>query len=102
MAYTLMAESKRGVDWTEVQRAVMPLRKRVELFPVVGEAGQPSGLGMSIPQRELNDLSWEEITQLLDVLQKQFGMEVYDLATGVALSAETLEAVKVKFLGGCS
>ncbi len=98
MGYTLMAESKQALDWAEVHRAVMPLRRRVELFPIPGEGGAGDALGVSVPQKNVNDLGWEEITQIADVLQKQFGMEVVDLPSGVRLGPDTLEAVKTKFL----
>ena len=94
MAYTLMAESKSTLDWPALHGAVMPLRKRVELFPVPAS----NGLGLSVPQRLRDELAWEEFTQILDVLQKKFGMEVYDLSTGTRVEAATLEAVKQSFI----
>jgi len=94
MAYTLVAESKSAPDWPALHGAVMPLRKRVELFPVPAS----NGLGMSVPQRLRDELAWEEFTQILDVLQKKFGMEVYDLATGTKVEAGTLDAVKQSFI----
>jgi hypothetical protein len=94
MAYTLLAESSRPVDWAALHGAVLPVRKRVEIFPV-----PPSnGLGMSIPQRLRNDLAWEEMTQLLDILQKTFGMEVYDLQTGSKVDPGSLEGLKQNFI----
>jgi len=77
MAYTLMAESPRAIDWQALHAAVMPLRKRVELFPIPAS----NGLGMSVCQRQRDELAWEEFTQILEVL-KRFEMTVYDLATG--------------------
>ncbi|MBI3854535.1 MAG: hypothetical protein HY293_02460 [Planctomycetes bacterium] len=93
MAYTLMAEGPKPVDWAALHGAVKPIRKRVELFPVPAS----NGLGISVPQRLRNDLAWEEITQLMDVFKK-FEMDVYDLATGTKLGADTLESVKQKFV----
>jgi hypothetical protein len=94
MAYTLMAESKGAIDWAALHGAVMPLRKRIEIFPIPAS----NGLGLSVPQRLRNDLAWEEFTQILDVLQKKFGMEVFDLSTGTKVAAETLDAVKQSFV----
>ena len=99
MARTLIAESKAPVDWTALHDAVMLIRRRVELFPISFEGPGPQGLGLSIPQRNCNDLAWEELTQLVDVLQKRFHMDVIDLALGLPLGPDTLEAVKQKFLG---
>jgi hypothetical protein len=96
MAYTFMAESSKAVDWAALHGAVKPIRKRVELFPVP----ESNGLGLSVPQRLRNDLAWEEITQLIDVLKK-FEMDVYDMATGAKLSADTLEPVKNAFITEC-
>ena len=96
MAYTFMAESSKPVDWQALHRAVMPIRKRVELFPVP----EANGLGFSVPQRQRNELAWEEFTQLMDVLKK-FEMEVYDLASGKKLGADNLEAVKSTFVTEC-
>jgi hypothetical protein len=96
MAYTFMAESPKVVDWAALHGAIKPIRKRVELFPVPAA----NGLGISVPQRLRNDLAWEEFTQLLDVLKK-FEMDVYDLASGAKVSAETLEAVKGTFITEC-
>jgi hypothetical protein len=93
MAYTLMAESPKAVDWSALHAAIIPLRKRVELFPIPAS----NGLGLSVPQRLRNDLAWEEFTQILDVL-KRFEMAVYDLATGTKVAAETLESVKQSFV----
>ena len=56
-----------------------------------------NGLGLSVPQRLRNELAWEEFTQLLDVLRK-FEMEVYDLASGAKVGADTLESVKGSFI----
>ena len=70
--------------------------KRVELFPIPAA----NGLGFSIPQRQRNDLAWEEVTQLVDVLSK-FEMNVYDLASGTKLGPETLETVKNQFITEC-
>lgn len=96
MAYTFMAESPKAVDWAALHAAVQPIRKRVELFPIPAS----NGLGFSVPQRQRNDLAWEEITQLVDVLGK-FEMEVYDLASGAKLGPETLESVKGQFITEC-
>lgn len=93
MGYTLMAESPKAVDWAALHGAVKPIRKRVELFPIPAS----NGLGFSVPQRLRNDLAWEEITQLMDVL-KRFEMDVYDLASGLKLGPDTLESVKAKFI----
>ena len=96
MAYTFMAESPKAVDWAALHGAVKPIRKRVELFPVPAT----NGLGLSVPQRLRNDLAWEEITQLIDVLKK-CEMDVYDMASGAKLSAENIEAVKGTFITEC-
>ena len=93
MAYALMAESPKAIDWEALHRAIMPLRKRVELFPIPAS----NGLGLSVPQRLRNDLAWEEFTQILDVL-KRFEMDVYDLATGTKVAPDTMEAVKQSFI----
>ena len=93
MAYTFMAESPKAVDWAALHGAVKPIRKRIELFPVPAS----NGLGLSVPQRLRNELAWEEFTQLLDVLRK-FEMEVYDLASGAKVGADTLESVKGSFI----
>ena len=94
MAYTLVAESARPVDWAALHAAVMPLRKRVEVFPVPAS----NGLGMSVPQRLRNDLAWEEITQLLDVVLKKFEMDVFDLQTGEKVDPRGLDALKQSFI----
>jgi hypothetical protein len=96
MAYTFMAESPKPVDWTALHGAVKPIRKRVELFPIPAS----NGLGMSVPQRQRNDLAWEEFTQLVDVLTK-FEMDVYDMASGAKIGADTLESVKGTFITEC-
>ena len=96
MAYTFMAESPKPVDWAALHGAVKPIRKRVELFPIPAA----NGLGFSVPQRLRNDLAWEEVTQLMDVLSK-FEMSVYDLSSGTKLGPETLESVKGSFITEC-
>lgn len=96
MAYSLMAESPKPVDWAALHAAVQPIRKRVELFPIPAA----NGLGFSVTQRNRNELAWEEFTQLVDVLKK-FEMDVYDLATGTKVTADTLEAVKNNFVCEC-
>ena len=96
MAYTFMAESPKAVDWAALHGAVKPIRKRVELFPVAAA----NGLGFSVPQRQRNELAWEEITQLVDVLTK-FEMDVYDLSSGTKLGPDTLESVKNVFIAEC-
>ena len=93
MAYTLMAESPKAVDWAALHAAVLPIRKRVELFPIPAS----NGLGLSVSQRLRNELAWEEFIQLLEVL-KRFEMDVYDLATGTKVAAATLESVKGRFI----
>ena len=99
MAYALMAESSRPVDWQALNQAVAPIRKRVELFPIPGAGGKPDGLGMSVPQKNANDLGWEEFTQLADVLEKKFGMAVYDLKSGARYGPDTAAAIMKTFLG---
>ena len=96
MAYTFMAESPKPVDWAALHGAVKPIRKRVELFPIPAA----NGLGFSVPQRQRNDLAWEEVTQLADVLSK-FEMSVYDLASGTKLAPDTLETIKTQFIAEC-
>ena len=96
MAYTFMAESPKPVDWAALHGAVKPIRKRVELFPIP----TANGLGFSVPQRQRNDLAWEEVTQLMDVLSK-FEMNLYDLVSGVKLAPDTLETVKNQFITEC-
>ena len=94
MAYTLLAEAPKPVDWGQLHQSVMPLRKRVEVFPVPAS----NGLGLSVPQRLRNDVAWEEITQVLDVLFKKFEMTVFDLQTGEEVKPGGLEALKQNFL----
>lgn len=101
MAYSLMAETKQGFDWPVLHAALAPIKKRVELFPISGAGGVPLGLGMSVPQRNCHELAWEELTQIIDVLQKKFSMEVYAMNTGKPITAETLEAVKTDFIKEC-
>lgn len=96
MAYTFMAESPKPVDWAALHGAVKPIRKRVEVFPIPAA----NGLGLSVPQRQRNELAWEELTQLVDVLGK-FEMSVYDMASGTKLGADTLETVKNQFVCEC-
>lgn len=98
MSHTLMAEAPKGVDWPVLHAALMPLRKRVQLFPIPGDGDKPMALGMSVPQRQCDDLGWEEFTQLLDVMTKKFGMQVYDMATGEEITPECLEKVKNGFI----
>jgi hypothetical protein len=93
MAYTLVAESPKPVDWAALHAAVKPIRKRVEVFPVPAS----NGLGMSVGQRLRNDLAWEEFTQLLEILKK-FEMEVYDLQTGTKVDPGALDALKQHFI----
>ncbi len=94
MAYTLVAESKQPADWPALHAAVAPLRKRVEVFPVPAS----NGLGLSVPQRLRNEMAWEEIVQLVDLLRNRLGMEVRDLQTGDPVTADTMEALKQRFL----
>ena len=96
MAYTFMAESPRPLDWEKLHGAVKPIRKRVELFPIPAA----NGVGLSVPQRQRNELAWEEVTQLLDVFAK-FEMSVYDMSTGTKLAADTLESIKGTFVAEC-
>jgi len=96
MAYTFMAESPKAVDWAALHGAVKPIRKRVELFPIPAA----NGVGLSVPQRQRNELAWEEVTQLLDVLTK-FEMDVYDMASGAKLGPATLETIKTGFVVEC-
>ena len=53
-----------------------------------------------MPQRQRNELSWEEVTQLLDVFTK-FEMDVYDMASGAKLGPATLETIKGGFVVEC-
>ena len=96
MAYTFMAESPKAVDWAALHGAVKPIRKRVELFPIPAA----NGMGISVPQRQRNELAWEEITQLVDVLRK-FEMDVFDLSSGTKLGPDTFETVKTTFVTEC-
>jgi len=98
MAHTLIAEAPKGVDWPVLHAALMPLRKRVQLFPIPAENGGPTALGLSVPQRQCDDLGWEEFTQLLEVMRTKFAMEVYDLATGEKVTPENLDACKNGFI----
>ena len=98
MAYGIIAESGKPLDWPALQKALAPIRRRVELFPVTKDAGGVEGLGLSVPQIKICDESWEEIIQIAEVVQKQFGMAVFDLASGVKFSPETLEKVRKAFL----
>ena len=94
MGYTLMLESSKPVDWAALHKVVMPLRRRVEVFPVPAS----NGLGLSVPQRNVNETAWEEIAQVAEAAQKQFGMTLHDLRTGLTLSPETAEQLKKDFL----
>ena len=96
MAYTFMAESPKPVDWAALQGAVKPIRKRVELFPIPAA----NGLGLSVPQRQRNELTWEEFTQLLDIFTK-FEMDVYDMASGAKVGPSNLESIKTGFVCEC-
>jgi hypothetical protein len=96
MAYTFMAESPKPVDWASLHGAVKLVRKRVELFPIP----TANGVGLSVPQRQRNELAWEEVTQLLEVFSK-FEMDVYDMASGAKLGPSTLETIKGSFVCEC-
>jgi len=96
MAYTFMAESPKAVDWAALYGAVKPIRKRVELFPIPAA----NGVGLSVPQRQRNELAWEEVTQLLEVFHK-FEMDVYDMASGAKLGPTTMETIKGSFVCEC-
>jgi hypothetical protein len=98
MSYTMMAESKAPLEWPSVLAALKPLRKRVELFPIPGEGGKPDGLGLSVPQRQRDDLGMEELTQILDVLRSKFGMSVLDPQTGEPVPPEGMAQLQSRFV----
>jgi hypothetical protein len=93
MAYSLMGISSRPLDWAALNKLVIPLRRRIEVFPV-----PPDGLGLSVPQRNINETAWEEIVQVADAVGKAWGMKLYDLRTGVELGPDTMEKAKADFL----
>jgi hypothetical protein len=93
-----MAEAPKGVDWPVLHAALMPLRKRVQLFPIPADDGRPMAVGLSVPQRQCDDLGWEEFTQLFEVMRTKFAMEVYDLATGEKVTPESLDSCKSGFI----
>ena len=94
MAYGIIAEAKSAPDWQALHGAIQGLYKRVEVFPIT-----PAGLGLSVPQIKIDDAAWEEIEQILDVTGKKFGMEAYDLASGLKIEAANIDAVRKGFLG---
>lgn len=98
MAYGIVAESGKELDWPALQRALAPLHRRVEVFPITKDAGGSEGIGLSVPQRKIGDEAWEEILQIVEVVQMQFGMDVYEMETGTKLAPGTLEKVRKNFL----
>ena len=98
MGYGIVAEASKPVDWEALQKAVASIRRRVEYFPVTKEAGGKEGLGLSVAQIKLSDEAWVEVVEVAELVQKQFGMDVYDMATGLKFGPDTLEKLQKNFL----
>jgi hypothetical protein len=80
--------------------SVVPLLSLVEVFPIPGDPGDSSdALGLSVPSKNANDRTWQELQRLIETLQVKFGASVTELYSGQPVTPSTINAVKQRLLG---
>ncbi len=90
MAFNLIAEAARVLDWDSLHAELTATRRLVELFPIASSEGCSDALGISVPLRAATEEVWAELVVLIGTLTRA-GMRVHDLHTGrEVLSFEAL------------
>lgn len=99
MAFNIMAETAGRLDYAKIHKEVYSENLHFDFIPMSGLG--PSGgdaLGICVPLKNANEVTWEQLKPILKKLRSKFGCEVYDLYGGQKLSFFNIETFKKNFL----
>lgn len=94
MAYNIFAETDKQINWRELHQKIMP-QKLVEYVPMPG-MGVNGGdaLGISIPSKNSGNKAWEELQSIINILETQFQLTLYDMYYGTRVDSVVLDKMK--------
>src|ERR1700753_4238425 len=87
MSFNIIAEKSSRLNYHEIHREVY----KDELFfdfvpmPELGLSGGDA-LGICVPLKNANKITWTQLLPVLDLLRTKFGCEVYELYDGQKLN----------------
>lgn len=100
MAFNIMAESKKSIDYDKLYIRVFKEHLMIEFIPMPN-LGLESGdaIGICVPQKNINENTWQELKTILKILKSEFSLDVYDLYDGQKLGLFNINDFKRNFLG---
>ncbi|WP_207429368.1 hypothetical protein [Pedobacter sp. SYSU D00535] len=86
MAFNIIAESSRRLDFEEIHKASVKTSLGFEIFPMpkLGINGGDA-IGISVPLSNADEPTWMELKRVLKLLKSYFHCDVYDLYGGQKL-----------------
>lgn len=99
MAYNLLAESSKKIKWRKLNKKTSKFNELIELIPISG-LGENEGdaLGLSIPAKNITEELWDDLAHIINILNGQFNLIIYDLYTGEKINIDNLDIIKKHFI----
>jgi hypothetical protein len=92
MAYSLIAESNTSVDWNRLHSYIFARGMSIELIPLPGDnIKNRDALGISIPQKSINEKSLGELRNVVLILEKELNMKIFDLYWGTEINSSNID-----------
>lgn len=99
MAFNIMAESSRKLNYTKIHEKVFKDELPFDFVPMP-ELGKNGGdaLGICVPLKNASGSIWEQLSPILLKLKFQFGCDVYDMYGGQKLGLFNVSTFKKNLL----
>ncbi|MFT3679057.1 MAG: hypothetical protein QM791_02220 [Ferruginibacter sp.] len=100
MAFNIIAETSKKLDYEKLYKAVYSGSVNFEFVPMPG-LGLNNGdaIGICIPLKNANEITWTQLKPILKTLKSDFGCDVYDLYGGQKLGLFNADSFKKNLLG---
>lgn len=100
MAFNIMAESKKSIDYNKLCIRVFKEHLMIEFIPMpnLGLDGGDA-IGICVPHKNINENTWQELKTILKILKSEFNLDVYDLYGGQKLGLFNINDFRRNLLG---
>lgn len=100
MAFNIIAETGKKLDFNEIHREIYVRDMLLEFIPMPG-LGTRGGdaVGICIPFKNANERAWIQLKPVLKKLNSKFGCDIYDLHGGQKLGFFNIDSFKKNLLG---
>ncbi|HEY5772290.1 MAG TPA: hypothetical protein VIS75_06655 [Chitinophagaceae bacterium] len=99
MAFNIIAETNKKLDYEKIHREVYSDNLNFEFVPMPGLGlNDGDAIGICVPLNNANDMTWTQLRPILKTFKSKFGCDIYDLYGGQKLGLFNIDRFKQNLL----